>query len=70
LLDEILQLYVEESITARDIIARGYDEKTVRWVARRVDLNEWNANKPPPASKSPASLRPRPPHALAQRFVD
>src|SRR5437773_7408245 len=32
ILDQILQLYVEENLSARDIIARGFDEKTVRWV--------------------------------------
>jgi len=41
ILDQILQLYVEENLSARDIIARGFDEKTVRWVQRRVDLNEY-----------------------------
>jgi hypothetical protein len=24
-----------------EIVARGFDEKTVRWVQRRVDLNEY-----------------------------
>jgi len=33
--------YVEENLVPRDIIARGFDEKTVRWVQRRVDLNEY-----------------------------
>src|SRR4029077_14564211 len=32
ILDEILHLYVEENLSARDIISRGFDEKTVRWV--------------------------------------
>jgi len=71
LLDEILQLYVEESITARDIIARGYDEKTVRWVARRVDLNEWKREQAAPGLKVTGKafgLGRRMP--LAQRFVD
>src|SRR5207247_2497650 len=35
ILDQILQLYIEENLSARDIIARGFDEKTVRWVQRR-----------------------------------
>src|SRR6266513_229514 len=34
ILDEILRLYVEENLSARDIIAHGFDEKTVRWVQR------------------------------------
>ena len=37
MLDEILRLYVEENLSARDVIAHGFDEKTVRWVQRRVD---------------------------------
>src|SRR5437867_6606455 len=41
ILDKILQLYVEENLSARDIIARGINEKTVRWVQRRIDLNEY-----------------------------
>jgi NAD+ synthetase len=71
LLDEILQLYVEEAMTGRDIIARGYDEETVRWVARRVDLNEWKREQAAPGLKVTGKafgLGRRMP--LAQRFVD
>ncbi len=71
LLDEILQLYVEEAMTARDIIARGFDEKTVRWVARRVDLNEWKREQAAPGLKVTGKafgIGRRMP--LAQRFVD
>jgi NAD+ synthetase len=71
LLDEILQLYVEEAMTARDIIARGFEEKTVRWVARRVDLNEWKREQAAPGLKVTGKafgLGRRMP--LAQRFVD
>src|SRR3954469_400274 len=35
ILDEILRLYVEENLSARDIVAHGFEEKTVRWVRRR-----------------------------------
>ena len=48
---EILQLYVEENLSARDIIARGFDEKTVRWVQRRVDLNEYKREQAAPGLK-------------------
>ena len=51
-LDEILQLYVEENLSARDIIARGFDEKTVRWVQRRVDLNEYKREQAAPGIES------------------
>src|SRR3989442_14699132 len=40
ILDEILRLYVEENLSVRDIIAYGFDEKTVRWVQRRGDFHE------------------------------
>ena len=50
-LDHILQLYVEENLSARDIIARGFDEKTVRWVQRRVDRNEYKREQAAPGLK-------------------
>ena len=40
-LDAILRLYVEENLSAAEIAAQGFDEATVRWVQRRVDLNEY-----------------------------
>ncbi len=51
ILDQILQLYVEENQSARDIIARGFDEQTVRWVLRRVDLNEYKRAQAAPGLK-------------------
>lgn len=50
-LDEILRLYVEENLSAHDIIARGFEEKTVRWVQRRVDLNEYKREQAAPGIK-------------------
>jgi NAD+ synthetase len=51
ILDEILRLYVEENLSARDIIARGFEEKTVHWVQRRVDLNEYKREQAAPGIK-------------------
>ena len=51
ILDEILRLYVEDNLSARDIIAHGFDEKTVRWVQRRVDLNEYKREQAAPGLK-------------------
>jgi len=51
ILDEILRLYVEENLSARDIITHGFDEKTVRWVQRRVDLNEYKREQAAPGLK-------------------
>jgi NAD+ synthetase len=71
-LDRILELYVEKMMTARDIIAQhDLDEKTVRWVARRVDLNEWKRAQAAPGLKVTSRAfgfgRRMP---IAQRFVD
>ena len=50
-LDEILRLYVEENMSARDIVAHGFEEKTVRWVSRRVDINEYKREQAAPGIK-------------------
>jgi NAD+ synthetase len=50
-LDEILRLYVEENLSARDIVAHGFAEKTVRWVQRRVDINEYKREQAAPGIK-------------------
>lgn len=50
-LDEILRLYVEENLGTAKIIARGFDADTVRWVVRRVDLNEYKREQAAPGLK-------------------
>ncbi len=50
-LDEILRLYVEENLSPHDIVSVGFDEKTVRWVQRRVDLNEYKRAQAAPGIK-------------------
>jgi NAD+ synthase (glutamine-hydrolysing) len=71
ILDQILQLYIEENLSARDIIDRGFDEKTVRWVQRRVDLNEYKREQAAPGLKVTSRAfgigRKMP---IAQRYVD
>src|SRR6267378_3036274 len=71
ILDQILQLYVEENLSARDIIARGFDEKTVRWVQRRVNLNEYKREQAAPGLKVTSRAfglgRKMP---IAQKYVD
>lgn len=47
-LDGILELYVENQLSADEIISRGYEETTVHWVQRRVDLNEWKRHQAAP----------------------
>ncbi len=51
LLDPILKAYVEDDLSVEEIIARGFDENTVRWVARMVDLNEYKRRQAPPGIK-------------------
>jgi NAD+ synthase (glutamine-hydrolysing) len=71
ILDQILQLYVEENLSARDVIARGFDEKTVRWIQRRVDLNEYKREQAAPGLKVTSRAfgigRKMP---IAQKYVD
>jgi NAD+ synthase (glutamine-hydrolysing) len=70
-LDEILRLYVEENLSARDIIAHGFEEKTVRWVQRRVDINEYKREQAAPGIKVTSrafGVGRRMP--IAQRYVD
>lgn len=70
ILDPILQLYVEEQLSTAEIVARGFDEKTVRWVVRRVDLNEYKRAQAVPGLKVTSrafGLGRRMP--VAQRFV-
>jgi NAD+ synthase (glutamine-hydrolysing) len=50
-LDEILRLYVEENLGAEELIRKGFDEETVRWVTRRVDLNEYKREQAAPGLK-------------------
>ena len=71
LLDAILQLYVEEQLSVPEIVARGFDEKTARWVQRRVDLNEYKRAQAVPGLKVTSRAfglgRKMP---VAQRFVE
>lgn len=48
-LDGILELYVEQEMSVHDIL-ESYDfkEDIVRWVQRRVDLNEWKRHQAAP----------------------
>lgn len=48
LLDQILEMYIDEALSVSDIIDKGYDKKTVNWISRRVDLNEWKRGQSAP----------------------
>jgi NAD+ synthetase len=47
-LDGILEAYVERHLSTDEIVDLGYDEDLVRWVQRRVDLNEWKRQQAAP----------------------
>lgn len=49
ILDGILELYVEKQLSPDEIIENhGFEEQTVRWVQRQVDLNEWKRQQAAP----------------------
>ena len=50
-LDAILRLYVEENRSLAEIAAQGFDPETVRWVARRVNFNEYKRAQAAPGLK-------------------
>ena len=71
-LDAILELYVEKHLSCAEIIdEHGYDENLVRWIQRRVTLNEWKRFQAAPGlrvtSKAYGMGRRIP---LAQHFID
>ena len=51
ILDSILQLYIEENFTAAQIIARGFEDATVRWIINSVDRNEYKRQQAAPGLK-------------------
>jgi NAD+ synthase (glutamine-hydrolysing) len=50
-LDAILKGYVEEGLSRRDLVERGFDETVVNDVVRKVDLNEYKRKQAAPGLK-------------------
>lgn len=50
-LDAILAAYVERDCSAREIVAQGHDEATVKRVIELVDRNEYKRRQAPPGPK-------------------
>ena len=50
-LDAILEAYVEEGLSSRDLVNRGFDESVVRDIIRKVDLNEYKRKQAAPGLK-------------------
>ncbi|MFN3543806.1 MAG: NAD+ synthase [Thiobacillus sp.] len=51
ILDAILEAYVERDLSAREIVAQGYDAATVKKVIRMVDLAEYKRRQAPPGPR-------------------
>lgn len=51
ILDEILKLYVEEEMSVDEIVTHGFDEETVKKVARMVHASEYKRRQMPPGPK-------------------
>jgi NAD+ synthase (glutamine-hydrolysing) len=51
ILDDILKLYIEETLSATEIIKKGFDEAVVKRIIRLVDLNEYKRRQAAPALK-------------------
>jgi NAD+ synthase (glutamine-hydrolysing) len=51
LLDALLRGYVEEGLSRRDLVARGFAETVVNDVVRKVDLNEYKRKQAAPGLK-------------------
>ena len=50
-LDEILRLYVEEQLSPEEIASRGFDPEIVRWIQKKVDMNEYKRRQAAPGLK-------------------
>jgi NAD+ synthetase len=51
LLDAILERYVERNESIETIVAAGFEDETVRFVTRLVDLNEYKRHQAAPGLK-------------------
>lgn len=50
-LDPIMQAYVEENLSVKEIVARGYDEETVKKVVSLIDHSEYKRRQAPPGPR-------------------
>ncbi len=50
-LDPMLELYVEEGLSSAEIIDRGFEAETVRWVVNAVNRNEYKRRQAAPGLK-------------------
>lgn len=50
-LDAILERYISDDLSVASIVAEGFEESVVKWVARQVDLNEYKRRQAAPGIK-------------------
>ena len=51
MLDRLLEGYVEEGLSRRDLVARGFEPAMVQDICRKVDLNEYKRKQAAPGLK-------------------
>jgi len=51
ILDPIVEFYIEDRLSAEEIIKKGFDAKIVKWVLERIDKNEYKRRQAPPGLK-------------------
>jgi NAD+ synthase (glutamine-hydrolysing) len=47
----VLELYIEENLSSKEIVERGFDEELVRDVIRRIDHSEFKRFQAAPVIK-------------------
>ncbi len=51
ILDQIMNHYLTEGLSYKDIVARGFDSDTVKWIIRAIDRNEYKRRQAAPGLK-------------------
>lgn len=51
ILDQILDYYLEEGYSLADIVKKGFDEKTVKWVVQAINRSEYKRRQAAPGLK-------------------
>ncbi|MFQ5952193.1 MAG: NAD+ synthase [Candidatus Omnitrophota bacterium] len=51
ILDDILYQYIEKHSSVKDIVKRGFEPETVKWVVNAVEKNEYKREQAPPGLK-------------------
>jgi NAD+ synthase (glutamine-hydrolysing) len=50
-LDQIMDYYLTERYSYKDIVSQGFEPETVRWVIRAIDINEYKRRQAAPGLK-------------------